>query len=628
MQVKFRAKIAAKVFGSSIIIFILQIALMNALAGVTVNELNTTLYSDDAVFADLPISTAVKQDQPQIRFTAKLRPGVVGSVNQPALFIPYYDGNLLITMGGNIVFDSLRKGARQNFAVSRLSSAVIPVSPDWSIQEVEVSLSVDRDLDIRHGTFQTLSKVYYGEQQHFEDIVYRQRIYHEVFRPALCFALLLALAFICILSLSGIAGREVVPPIFLIMFIFLMNVGSLDFIFPTISTYHAYVPLLAPLALWALSKHVDTNISTSPRSYFDISFYVALSISIISFALNILQPVAFSIAAYNTTLTVPFILICLFLTCMKIVICSKSQITTHRMVLGVISGNWLLTLGYDLLGRLAFLEITAPLTGLNSLGMFIAVGSSFISQLVLAQRQLEGANLNLNRQLDIQKNRLNKYFLDTIATKERLAVAHEQSRINADLHDGVMSYLMSIMMLSEQRNEPIFDRIRTLVKFSLTELRVILSSRSCEKLPLNVVLATFRHTVVDTLVFSGIDVHWDTKALLKAPETDFSFNLEILRVVQEAVHNAIERAESKHLSVVAEYSLDGGFIFSIINRNGRGLNCGNPHRNGIQNMESRICRLGGTFEINGTADGAELYFTVGLPGIVRQKPLEAGRTPR
>ena len=164
--------------------------------------------------------------------------------------------------------------------------------------------------------------------------------------------------------------------------------------------------------------------------------------------------------------------------------------------------------------------------------MFVVVGSSFIAQLVLVQRQLEGANLNLSRQLDVQRKRLDKYFLEEIATKERLAVAQEQSRINGDLHDGVMSYLMSIKMLSEQRNEPVFDRIGTIVKFSLTELRVIFSGGSREKSPLNVVLATFRHNVVDTLLLSGIDVHWDTKALLKAPETDFGFNLEILRVVQ------------------------------------------------------------------------------------------------
>jgi len=88
MHFKFRAQIAAKVFGFSILAFVLQIALMNTLAGVTVNELNTTLYSDDAVFADLPISTTYKPDQPAIRFTAKLRPAVVGGVDRPALFIP------------------------------------------------------------------------------------------------------------------------------------------------------------------------------------------------------------------------------------------------------------------------------------------------------------------------------------------------------------------------------------------------------------------------------------------------------------------------------------------------------------------------------------------------------------
>ena len=613
MHFKFRAQIAAKVFGFSILAFVLQIALLNTLAGVTVNELNTTLYSDDAVFADLPISTIYKPDQPAIRFTAKLRPAVVGGVDRPAIFIPYYDGHLLITMGGGIVFDSLRKGANKNFAVSRLSSAVIPVSPDWSTHEIEVSLSGEGDRGASFGSFQTLSRVYYGELQHFEGIVHRQRIYYEIFRPALCFALLLALAFICILSLSRTVGREVYSLIFFIVFLFFMNLGSLDFVFPTISAYHPYAPLLAPMGLWGLSKSVDGNISTSLPAYFDISFYIGLSITIISFALNIFQPFELSILAYNTILTVPFILICLFLICLKIVVHSEQQVTTGRMILAVISGSWILTLGYDALGRLGVFDITVPLTGLNSLGMFVFVGSSFITRLVLAQRQLEGANLNLNKQLDLQKRRLDKLSLESIAIKERLAVAQEQSRISGDLHDGVMSYLITIKKLAEQRNDPVLDRIETLVKFSLTELRAIFSDGYSEKSPLNVVLATFRHNVVDSLSFLDIDVHWDTKTLLEAPETDFGFNLEILRVVQEAVHNAIERAESKHLSVVAEYAWDRGFSFAIINKNGRGLNCGNSRGNGIKNMASRIRHLGGTFEINATTDGAELYFTVGLP---------------
>ena len=222
-------------------------------------------------------------------------------------------------------------------------------------------------------------------------------------------------------------------------------------------------------------------------------------------------------------------------------------------------------------------------------------------------------NAKMRLALKEQSRQLEAEFVSASKLRERDIVARNYERIYNDLHDGVLTYLFSIKTMGASLVGKEAGKVSTLAQFCLNEIRVILSSGVTGKTPLILTLSNLRHNIFDSLPDIGVQANWDTTALLDLPPTDLRFNIEIVRVLQEAVHNAVERADCSSLSVVATLRKDKMICFKIVNEGGVTFHEGTKKGFGLKSMSSRIQRLRGHFAIIPATGGAELTFEIPMP---------------
>ena len=275
----------------------------------------------------------------------------------------------------------------------------------------------------------------------------------------------------------------------------------------------------------------------------------------------------------------------------------------------VAMSTWFFVLAHDIFGRLGFLDITIPLTSSANLLVVIILGSILFRQILISKNNLESFNDLLSAELKEQSDKLTQEYKVQEQIQKTLTIKEEYARINEDLHDGILTYLYSIKTLSENSKSN-NEKVHTLSQFALNELRVILKSNINRKSSLILILSNFREHVIDTLEVLNIHVVWDSRSLVDLNEMDLKTNLEILRVVQEAIHNAINRAKCTNLHFITNTNSTGYITFQILNFGGKTFSEKNKKGQGIENMKARIKRLKGEFSISSQPGGAIIEFTV------------------
>ena len=97
------------------------------------------------------------------------------------------------------------------------------------------------------------------------------------------------------------------------------------------------------------------------------------------------------------------------------------------------------------------------------------------------------------------------------------------------------------------------------------------------------------------------------------PKANATFIVEIVRILQEALHNAIVRAECKSLSITSKCSDSGMYSIVIKNSGGHSLESRSREGFGLRNMEIRAQAIRANLSIQPHDSGACLTLT--LPAL-------------
>jgi signal transduction histidine kinase len=122
---------------------------------------------------------------------------------------------------------------------------------------------------------------------------------------------------------------------------------------------------------------------------------------------------------------------------------------------------------------------------------------------------------------------------------------------------------------------------------------------------------SFKNQTLDGLKHVGVKVSWDMSALANYQLQEDMHLIEIFRIVQEATHNAVNRAECKYLEFKGSKSLDDLFSIEIINTGGITLKNEIILGSGVQNIKMRTKRIGGDSSLTSVKGGAK--FELHLP---------------
>lgn len=175
--------------------------------------------------------------------------------------------------------------------------------------------------------------------------------------------------------------------------------------------------------------------------------------------------------------------------------------------------------------------------------------------------------------------------------ERREAIAAERERLMRDMHDGVGGHLVSMLaMIEADRRRP--GELAQVVREALDDMRLMVDSLEPVDDDLNAVLAMFHDRLAPRLRGAGVGLHWNVDLLPEVSGLTPARVLHLLRMLQEAVTNAMRHGHARTLWIEAA-SDDGGGVRIEVRDDGAGFD---PQAvdggRGLKNLARRALEIG------------------------------------
>lgn len=190
--------------------------------------------------------------------------------------------------------------------------------------------------------------------------------------------------------------------------------------------------------------------------------------------------------------------------------------------------------------------------------------------------------------------------------ERRRVLAEERARLMRDMHDGLGGQLVHALALSEQGDDT--DLKRSL-RAALDDLRLIVDSLSPTEDGLGDLLASYRHRVGKVLRRNDFQITWDLDEEAMDLPLPPNASLSVLRIIQEALTNAVRHSGGKNLHV--EVSKRERHIEVAVQDDGVGIPDDVSER-GLVNMRVRATEIGGALAVKGDDSGTRVALLLPL----------------
>jgi len=190
------------------------------------------------------------------------------------------------------------------------------------------------------------------------------------------------------------------------------------------------------------------------------------------------------------------------------------------------------------------------------------------------------------------------------------SVQLERERMMEDMHDGLGSALLSALVMLE-RNELPVSAAAAVMRECVDDLRLIVDSREPAARDLSTLVGMLRYRLQPRIQAAGMRLHWRMDDLASTPWLHPTNSLHLLRILQEAVANALKHSGATDIELGTRQA--EAAIELTVNDNGAGFDTGHaaPGR-GLTTMQSRARRLNATLAVDSEA-GRGTTVTLRLP---------------
>lgn len=257
--------------------------------------------------------------------------------------------------------------------------------------------------------------------------------------------------------------------------------------------------------------------------------------------------------------------------------------------------------------RDAYVAVTAPEHGFHLLVAYSRpvllafVLAMLMRRMTMSLDSLDKANETLNVRLAEREAELAVFHSQERAKTANHVREQERQRLTHDLHDGISGHLVSIIALSERAGDRTVEQA---AREALNDLRLVIYSLDLGDTDLPLALANFRERLVPQLHRMGVDLDWSIADLPEVSGVKPSNALAILRVLQEAITNALKHGPAHKIIVRGRPAADGMVAITIEN-DGRTFVEGNGGY-GLANMRRRVQRLHGELNFEALAQGTKI----------------------
>jgi signal transduction histidine kinase len=259
-------------------------------------------------------------------------------------------------------------------------------------------------------------------------------------------------------------------------------------------------------------------------------------------------------------------------------------------------------------------DVVAVVTGRAVAGVFLSplipmvavvvTGWLMLSRLVESLRDAETLNRELEARVGAKHAELEQNYARLRELERDRAVAGERERIMHDMHDGMGGQLVSTLAMVEAGTAD-QTQITEALRAALDDLRIVIDSLDPYEQDLLGALATVRSRLAPRLARHGLAMRWLVSDLPPLDRFGPEMSLQAMRIVQEAITNAVKHAGAQTITVEtgeAREDDDDG-VFVEIRDDGGGLRDPVRPGRGLANMRRRADRLGGRVRVESDGQG-------------------------
>ncbi len=207
---------------------------------------------------------------------------------------------------------------------------------------------------------------------------------------------------------------------------------------------------------------------------------------------------------------------------------------------------------------------------------------------------VDQANDVLLRRLAEQEEELNELHERDRCLREQSVLERERQRLMSDLHDGLSGHLVSIIALAE-RSDVNGAFISSSAREALDDLRLVIQPLDIGDSDLLVALAGWRERLEPRLRRIGVVLEWSMEAMPQITGVTPANALAVLRIMQEAVTNALKHGPATRISIRGE-PRKGGAVIIVENDLQGPAKMGKGH--GVINMQRRAESFGASVRLD------------------------------
>jgi signal transduction histidine kinase len=227
--------------------------------------------------------------------------------------------------------------------------------------------------------------------------------------------------------------------------------------------------------------------------------------------------------------------------------------------------------------------------------------------------QARAHSAELERRVQERTAELERTHARLLALERKASVAAERERLMRDMHDGIGSQLITTLEAVE-RGSADGGEVTRLLRACMDDLRLMIDSLEPEEYSLLVALGNLRYRLEPRLRAAGVALEWAVEEGVRAPSPDAT--LHLLRIVQEAVTNALKHARASRLRIACHLEADA-LVLEVAD-NGCGFAATEARltpataRRGLGNMLVRAHQLGGSLQRRDDGGGTRWVLRVPL----------------
>lgn len=238
--------------------------------------------------------------------------------------------------------------------------------------------------------------------------------------------------------------------------------------------------------------------------------------------------------------------------------------------------------------------------------LIMAIAAILMRRLGLSLTGLDGANAHLKETLAEREAELYRLYEEERGEAARRVRSEERHRLTEDLHDGLSGHLASIIALAERGHATGIERT---AREALDDLRLVIHSLDIGDRELMAALSGLRERLEPRLRRLGVNLEWSMARLPEISGVTPAHALNTLRIVQEAVTNALRHGPASHIAVRGDTGPQGVALITVDNDGAPYADAGECGV-GLQNMRRRAAFLGGTLRVEALAAGTRVTLTL------------------